>query len=67
MLGNHAGNSDTRSFDGQDFVDALALESSKEFLSHHIKEIYVHLVIKKAVNLKHIALFDKTVINDSLL
>ena len=53
MTGSHAGNSDTRSLDGKDFIDRGIGEQALEFRTHRIKQLDIDAMVQKTVNLQN--------------
>ena len=53
MAGSHAGNSDTRSLDGKNFIDGGISEQALEFRTHRIKQLDIDAMVQKTVNLQN--------------
>lgn len=55
MPRGHAGDGDAGCLDGQNLVDAVVLEDAVELLADLVQQVYVQLVVQKAVDLQDIA------------
>ena len=55
MPRRHAGNGDAGRFNCQDLVDAVVLEDAVELLADLVQQVYIQLVVQKAVDLQDIA------------
>ena len=51
MPRGHAGDGDAGCLDGQNLVDAVVLEDAVELLADLVQQVYVQLVVQKAVDL----------------
>ena len=55
MPRGHAGDGDAGCLDGQNLVDTVVLEDAVELLADLVQQVYVQLVVQKAVDLQDIA------------
>ena len=55
MPRGHAGDGDAGCLDGQNLVDAVVLEDAVELLADLVQQVYVQLVVQKAVDLQDVA------------
>ena len=55
MPRGHAGDGDAGCLDGQNLVDAVVLEDAVELFADLVQQVYVQLVVQKAVYLQDVA------------
>ena len=67
MPRGHAGDGDAGCLDGQNLVDAVVLEDAVELLADLVQQVYVQLVVQKAVDLQDVALTNDAILANAVL
>lgn len=67
MSRGHAGNGNAGCLNGENLVDAVVLEDAVELLTDLVQQVYVQLVIQKAIHLQDIAGTNLPLLHNALL
>ena len=67
MSRGHAGDGNAGCLNGENLVDAVVLEDAVELLTDLVQQVYVQLVIQKAIHLQDIAGTNLPLLHNALL
>ena len=67
MPRGHAGNGNAGCLNGENLVDAVVLEDAVKLLTNLVQQVYVQLVIQKAIYLQDIAGTNLPLLHNALL